>query len=255
MNLFKKYKQLKKLSTASLLEESPQLPLILWSACVITGIIVLLTIWASLATIQETSVTYGEIVPQGHVQVIQHLEGGIVKSVLVNNGEMVAKGQLIITMDETPSKSELAEARSHEIALVLDKERLQAYIEKQPADLEKWRESVMQSKYAIVGHNDEINQLLIKEKTLLDSQNENLKNQKNVLEAQLLQQESQLKKSIDQLSIWKKNLSVINEEFNMYQKLREEDYLSHKDYLDILIEINNAQGEESRLTTEITRLE
>src|SRR3990167_7778443 len=198
MNLFKKYKQLKKLSTASLLEESPQLPLILWSACVITGIIVLLTIWASLATIQETSVTYGEIVPQGHVQVIQHLEGGIVKSVLVNNGEMVAKGQLIITMDETPSKSELAEARSHEIALVLDKERLQAYIEKQPADLEKWRESVMQSKYAIVGHN---------------------------------------------------------EEFNMYQKLREEDYLSHKDYLDILIEINNAQGEESRLTTEITRLE
>lgn len=254
MNLFKQYKQLKNISTASLLEESPQLPLIFWGVFVTAVIILALILWASFATIQEVATSYGEIIPIGHVQKVQHLEGGIVKSVLVSNGEEVRKGQLIIQMDETASKAELAEARSREIALILDKERLQAYIERQPANLVKWSQAVIQSKYNIVGRYDEINRLLQKEKALLDSQNEKRKNRREALEAQLEQKKTELKKYQHQLKVWARHLSLLTEEFEMYRKLRAENYVSHRDYLNILRDLNNAKGEQSRLITEISKL-
>ncbi|MCB1827817.1 MAG: hypothetical protein KDH94_05250, partial [Coxiellaceae bacterium] len=69
------YRQLKQISTATLLEESGHLKLILKAVATLLILIVLFIIWASLVKIKETAVTYGKLVPKGQVQLIQHLEG------------------------------------------------------------------------------------------------------------------------------------------------------------------------------------
>ncbi|WP_423063769.1 biotin/lipoyl-binding protein [Candidiatus Paracoxiella cheracis] len=238
MNLFKRYRQLKRMSTTALLEESPQLPLIFWGVIVISTIILLLILWASFATIQETAITYGEVVPMGHEQKVQHLEGGIVQQVFVSNGDEVKKGQLLIKMDEAASKAELEKARSQEIALTLNKERLEAYLEKKPANLLKWSQAVIRSKYNTVDRSEEIKELLEEEKALLASQNEKRQNQESILKDQLTQEQEQLKKFEHQLQVWDQHLKLLTEELEIFKKLKREQYVSHRGYLTILRELN-----------------
>ena len=48
--------------------------------------------WANFTTLEEVSVAMGEVVPQGKVRVIQHLEGGIVENIYVKEGDRVKVG-------------------------------------------------------------------------------------------------------------------------------------------------------------------
>jgi len=47
--------------------------------------------WASIAEIDEIVRGNGEIVPSGNNQIIQNLEGGIVREILVQEGDRVVK--------------------------------------------------------------------------------------------------------------------------------------------------------------------
>ncbi len=61
--------------------------------------VVALVIWAGFARLEEVSVAAGEVVPQGRVKVVQHLEGGIIEAILVREGDVVRAGQALITLD------------------------------------------------------------------------------------------------------------------------------------------------------------
>ena len=253
MNLFKRYRQLKKISVTSLLEESPHVQLIFWGVTITTVIIIALIIWASFATIQEVAVTYGEIIPKGRVQIVQHLEGGIVERVLVSDGDRVKRGQFLIQIDSKTALAELEKVRSQEISLILDKERLQALLDQKSADSVPWQELIARSKYNTPEHRGEVEQLINKQKELLTSQIEEHKNQTTILQAELSQNKEQLKKLENQLKVWEKHIALLTEEFEMYRKLKEKNYISHRDYLIILRDLNHATGEKARLTSEIIR--
>ncbi len=255
MNWFGKYRQLKKVSNASLLEESPQLPLVMRGIYVSFIVIVMLIIWASFATIQETATAYGEIVPKGRVQKVQDPTGGIVKEVLVNNGQTVEKGQVIIKMDEVARKAELEKARSREVTLILNQERLQAYIARKPPDWVQWSQAVVKSKYNAVEQQDKINNLLAEEKAYLISQNTKRAEQEQILKSQLDQEKEQLKKFENQLVVWDKHIKLLEEEQAIYLKLKREQYITHKGYLAILQELNSARGERERLQSEVRRIQ
>ncbi|EDQ32019.1 type I secretion membrane fusion protein, HlyD family [Hoeflea phototrophica DFL-43] len=69
-------------------------------------------VWASFAPVTEIATGTGEIVPNGFVQTIQHLEGGIVAELFVREGDRVVQGKPILRMDDLASKAELAKAKS-----------------------------------------------------------------------------------------------------------------------------------------------
>lgn len=247
----KDYQQLKAVSTATLLEESTHVRLIFKAILMVGIFLVALLVWASIITVKETAVTYGEIVPQGQVQVVQHLEGGIVTDVLVGNGAKVKKGQILIKIDPTSVRSELSQLRSREINLILDFERLGAYVNGQTADFLKWSDKVIKSKYNSVKNKVEIAKLLNEEKMLLRSQNKKREEQQLILRTQLAQRKEQLKQAKEQVQVWKKHIELLSKEFNMYEELRKKNLVSHKDYLVVLREMNRAKGEHARLTSEI----
>jgi len=41
---------------------------------------------------------------ENYRKTVQHLEGGIVREIKVRDGEVVAKGQILLTMDDTQSR-------------------------------------------------------------------------------------------------------------------------------------------------------
>jgi adhesin transport system membrane fusion protein len=55
--------------------------------------------WASVAQLDEVSSAEGEITPQGKVKVIQHLEGGLITDIYVQEGDLVQEGAPLMLLD------------------------------------------------------------------------------------------------------------------------------------------------------------
>jgi HlyD family secretion protein len=63
--------------------------------------------WANSAPISGAVITYGTFVATGENKIIQHLEGGVIKDILVHEGDLVEPGQKLIQLDETAPRAEL----------------------------------------------------------------------------------------------------------------------------------------------------
>ncbi|MEM1154284.1 MAG: HlyD family type I secretion periplasmic adaptor subunit [Pseudomonadota bacterium] len=65
-------------------------------------------LFAMFAPMDSAALAQGEIEVQGNRKTVQHLEGGIVNEILVTDGQEVALGQPLLTLDATQEEAELA---------------------------------------------------------------------------------------------------------------------------------------------------
>ena len=65
-------------------------------------------IWAYFASLEEVTRGQGRIIASSKIQIIQNLEGGIIKDILVKSGDIVKKNDPLIQLDTTRFKSELS---------------------------------------------------------------------------------------------------------------------------------------------------
>lgn len=93
---------------------------------VIVGGLLLFFAWASIAQIDEQVRAVGRIVPSGKVRTVQHLEGGIVKEIMVEEGQMVNEGDPLFAIDNTKAESSQQEIKVSVDALKIKLARLQA---------------------------------------------------------------------------------------------------------------------------------
>lgn len=82
--------------------------------------------WAAIFTIDVVSSAEGTVVPFSRLQKVQHLEGGIVRELLVKEGQMVTKGQLLVRLEPTQSNADFGEVDAHLTTLKADQLRLEA---------------------------------------------------------------------------------------------------------------------------------
>ena len=57
--------------------------------------------WAALAPLQSAAIALGSVSVETQRKTVQHFEGGIVREILVRDGDKVTKGQVILRLDET----------------------------------------------------------------------------------------------------------------------------------------------------------
>jgi len=89
-------------------------------------------LWAHWAIIDEVTQAKGSVIPSQKVQVIQNLEGGIIKKIHIKEGELVEKGQVVMLIDDTRFLSEYRETDSQIITLEATIARLTAEINNLP---------------------------------------------------------------------------------------------------------------------------
>lgn len=207
--------------------------LLLTTSC-ICGLIILLLLWASFAVVDEKAITQGELIPIGRVKIIQHLEGGIVESILVKNDASITKGQPVIQLNSTNYKTELKQLQAKQTALKIDAQRLQAFIN---------YEHSLNNKSNVNQTTTDKEELLIEEDQLLSIQNKARQNQLSVLQAQINSQKEEVTRLVDQIALTKDNLKLLNQEVTMYEKLEANGYVSKKDYLQALRARNNGDIE------------
>ena len=86
-------------------------------------------IWAYFAEIDEVTRGDGKIIPSSQVQVINHLEGGILQEILVKEGQVVNANDILLNVDNTIAEAKLKEGKDHYYRNLADVARLQAQIE------------------------------------------------------------------------------------------------------------------------------
>lgn len=86
-------------------------------------------VWAAVSPLEEVTRGQGRIVPASKIQLVQNLEGGIVREVLVREGAIVREGDVILRIDATQAGSSLGEASERVLGLEALMARLQAETE------------------------------------------------------------------------------------------------------------------------------
>ncbi|MEX0619745.1 MAG: HlyD family type I secretion periplasmic adaptor subunit [Pseudohongiellaceae bacterium] len=81
-------------------------------------------LWAGFAPIDGAAHAPGEVTVRSYSKVIQHLEGGIISEILVQNGDSVTAGQPLLVLDDTQSLAQLEIANSQFAALKAMETRL-----------------------------------------------------------------------------------------------------------------------------------
>ena len=72
-----------------------------WSAMarIVAVLVLAFIVWANVAQLDEVAIAQGEVVPEGKVKTIQHLEGGIVREIYVQDGSEVKEGQPLLQLE------------------------------------------------------------------------------------------------------------------------------------------------------------
>ena len=81
------------------IQERPPPPLAGWTLRVLIALLAGVLLWSVFGQLDIVAVAEGKLVPSGYLKIVQPAEQGIVKEILVREGEAVKAGQVLARMD------------------------------------------------------------------------------------------------------------------------------------------------------------
>lgn len=83
--------------------------------------------WAATAKMTAGAIAHGIVSPESNVKVIQHLEGGIIQTIHVNEGDHVKAGDLLITLSPVGAEATHTTRIQRWLHYIIVRARLEAY--------------------------------------------------------------------------------------------------------------------------------
>ncbi|MEA1955152.1 MAG: HlyD family type I secretion periplasmic adaptor subunit, partial [Campylobacterota bacterium] len=221
------YEYMQSLS-AAILEKSParvSRVIKIWLFTIFVAIL-----WASFASIDEITRGDGDVIPYGSNQVIQNLEGGIVESILVKEGELVKEGQTILKINNSKSTStsesnelKFQELNAKQLRLFAEANQLEF---KMPTDiLNEEREQIELAKQLYISNKKEF------------------KAKDNSIIQQIVQRKQEYKEAKAKIKSLKKSLSFVEEEIDMTEPMVKEGIKSKVDFLKLKREASTIEND------------
>ena len=108
------------------LQEEPPSPLprfVLWTVLALVGA---LSIWACVGKLDVVAVAEGRFVPRSQLRIVQPAEGGVMRELLVKEGERVRAEQVLARMDVRAAEADAAAARNEAALKRLQLRRIDA---------------------------------------------------------------------------------------------------------------------------------
>lgn len=94
------------------IQENPPPPLAGWMLRLLIALLAGVALWAALGKLDIVAVADGKLVPSSYLKIVQPSEQGIVKAILVKEGEAVKAGQVLIRMDAALSEADVKAIQS-----------------------------------------------------------------------------------------------------------------------------------------------
>ncbi len=185
---------------------------------ILVGMIVLLSCcvgfgaWALYAPLSGAIVGSGSFVAKGQNKEVQHLEGGVIKEVLVREGDVVDAGDVVAMMDGTASKARLRRLIIRRYRLLITRSRLEA-ANRSETTLE------IPPELASVQSNPEVAALIKRQRAELEAESKRLWSEKEVLRREIAGLKESIAGNEAQVRGAEKKLALFEEE------LKDKDHL------------------------------
>jgi adhesin transport system membrane fusion protein len=214
---------------SSVLIESPKsTQRVLWTIAVL---VVWLVAWASWAEIDEITRGEGRIIPSGQLQVVQNLEGGIVKEILIKVGDVVKKGQPLLKIDNSKFASSYAESVVKNDELMAKELRLRA----------EGNNQLFVNDIKV--QTERIKKLVAQEKSLYDINQRQLNAKIRSLKQQLTHKRSEIKEARSKLKHLQNSYELLQKEIDLSIPLAEQGVISEVDMIKLERDGNKASEE------------
>ena len=171
--------------------------------------IAVLLLWAFFAKIDNYAKTKGKVIPQGDIQSIQSLEGGRIDKILIHEGDLVQKGEVIIHFDPIHAEVEQSRLHTKAIDLAIEAERLRAFVQEEAPDFSQFEK--------------EYPELIAKHTEALHAEQAALSAEINSLYKELQSQQAQLRKVKSEIPPLKRQLIASRKILTMYEKMEKAD--------------------------------
>ncbi len=199
-------------------------------------------IWADRAVLDEVTRGDGKVIPSSQVQVIQNLEGGILEELLVGEGDIVEKGQILLRIDDTGYSSRAGEIESNYLNLMGKIARLEA--EANGTGIEFPAELLAERK-----------DISVREQNLFNARQAELQSQIEILRQQSQQRVQEVAEINGQLKQLRSTLALANEEKDITEPLAIKGIVPKVQFLKLKREINELEGKISAAKLSLPRVE
>ena len=217
-----------------------------------------LLIWAAFAKIDEVTHAEGQVVGSQRTQTIQNLEGGILRAVLVREGQIVNKGDVLAQLDNELAESSYRDAVNKAMENSLAIARLESELRDQrpvfPEDLQGWAAK-------LIGHKVDENTLVRARQIIRDQENawQSRQNQLNaeieVLKSQYEQRRHDVEEQIARKTQLDRSLALSIEQRDTAYALVQRNNFSRMEYLGLQQKVVELQGQIDMLAASIPKVQ
>lgn len=205
------------------------------------GLVTAFLIWSSFGQLDVVSFAVGDVVPSSQVKTVQHLEGGIVREILVREGDRVARGQPLVELESTASGADVQELNARIASLIADVARLKAEVHGQdivfPEGYEDAHEDLARQARAL--YNGRLNQF------------------KNDMATQSSLVDQRMREGDEisaRLANTRQKRTLLKEQVAISDELMKQDLTNRMVHLNLLKELANLDGMVSEDTAALNRL-
>lgn len=203
-------------------------------------------LWAALAPLDEGVPGQGMVTIDTKSKAVQHLSGGIIKEVLVKEGQQVAQGQLLIKLDEAVAKANFESSRQRYLGLRAMQGRLLA--EQQGLGQINWHADLRE---AMV--DPQIRQMTLTQEQLFGSRRVALRADLLSIEESIAGQEGLLQAYTAMLSNRRHQSALLSEELKNTSGLVAEGYAPRNRQLELERMVSESNSSIAELLGNMTR--
>jgi adhesin transport system membrane fusion protein len=205
-------------------------------------VVLLLIVWAALAHVDEVTRGEARVIPSRQLQLVQSLDGGIVSEILVQEGQVVERDQLLLKIDETRATSGMRESAAQGFALRARQARLRALAEgvafQPPA-----------------AADEEERRIVDDERRLYENRQSELGTLLAINRQQLQQREQELSEMRARRAAAERSLELSQQELTKTRPLLASGAVSEVDILRLEREVSRARGDAEQASAQIARVQ
>ena len=223
----------------------------------VAALFAFMLLWASIATIDEVTHAEGQVIPSQRIQAIQNLEGGILRAILVREGQIVEKDTPLARLDNEMAESYFRDAAHKALDNTVNLIRLEAELAGKkpvfPDDLEANLRKRMGNAGKVEGLFQNVRQIIADQKTTYANRQQQRAAEMRVLQAQHEQRQREVESQVSRQSQLRHSLELATKQRNIAHSLLQRKNYSETQYLELEQKVVSIQGELSSLASSIPR--
>ena len=201
--------------------------------------------WAALASLETAAIAQGRVSVDGKRKTVEHLEGGIVADILVEEGEVVSAGQRLVLLNDTQARASysLVEGQLHATAAL--RARLQA--ERDGSTEIRWPGWLRE---AVRGES-----VLVAQERIFEARRQSLDNRTAIYKQRIAQMHEEVAGLEEEIAAQDQQIDLLEEELDGLGALIAKGFERKSRYLALKRRKAEVAGERARNRARIARVE